>query len=488
MASLGVAIAYGSLALTSFKGFADFAVIGAVGMLLCWGASFSLFPALVLLFGRNKHGPDNNLRIGAALARVFGVARPWVTCAVAGVLTVAAGAVVWRYAVSDPFEYNMKNLRSESAEAIESRHWMQTSDDNFGRGISGKTFIAADDVAQVPKIVTALRAIDTNTPEAKKTIGTVNSVLDVVPADQPRRLAVLAEIRKLLDDDALEVLDEKDRRDLRSLRPPDDLKPIALADLPQEIKDKLVEKDGRLGYMVAIRPAEKLDEWNGHDLLRFASAVRKLKLSDGATVTTSGSSVIFADIFASIQHDGPIVTLLALVGLIVMVLVVVGRDRPRHRRAGRHGAGQPGPDRRVRAVRPEGELPRFHRAAHHPGTGRRLRHQHRPPRLLRGEVPLRGRPQQRQLGLHLLADHHRRLRLADGQRQHGHLRLRPVVADRRGDVRDHGVGPGPGDHLPGADERSTRRLGRGRSRPRTPRLAANVRTRVASPAGGGAAV
>ena len=32
VASLGASIAYGSLAATSFKGFADFAVIGAIGM------------------------------------------------------------------------------------------------------------------------------------------------------------------------------------------------------------------------------------------------------------------------------------------------------------------------------------------------------------------------------------------------------------------------------------------------------------------------
>ena len=327
VASLGVAIAYGSLAVTSFKGFADFAVIGAVGMLLCWLASFSLFPALVLLFGRNTRGQDSNLMVGNALARVFGVARPGAVCVMAGVVTVLAGAIAWRYAASDPFEYNIKNLRSESVAAIDSRRWMQASDDNFGRGISGKTFIAADDIAQVPKIVDALRAIDKGTPEASKTIGTINSVLDVVPADQTERLAVLAEIRKLLDDDALEVLDEPDRKQLRELRPPDELKPVAIADLPQEIKDKLVEKDGRVGYMIAIRPADKLDEWNGHDLLRFAKAVRKLSLSDGATITTSGSSVIFADIFASIQHDGPIVTLVAMAGLLLMVLVVVGRDR-----------------------------------------------------------------------------------------------------------------------------------------------------------------
>jgi predicted RND superfamily exporter protein len=37
--------------------------------------------------------------------------------------------------------------------------------------------------------------------------------------------------------------------------------------------------------------------------------------------------VIFADIFASIQRDGPRVTVVAMLGLVIMVLLVVGRDR-----------------------------------------------------------------------------------------------------------------------------------------------------------------
>ncbi|HEX7838233.1 MAG TPA: MMPL family transporter, partial [Kofleriaceae bacterium] len=48
VAALGASIAYGSLAATSFRGFADFAVIGAVGMILCWLASYLLLPALML--------------------------------------------------------------------------------------------------------------------------------------------------------------------------------------------------------------------------------------------------------------------------------------------------------------------------------------------------------------------------------------------------------------------------------------------------------
>jgi predicted RND superfamily exporter protein len=89
----------------------------------------------------------------------------------------------------------------------------------------------------------------------------------------------------------------------------------------------LTEKDGRLGYLIAIRPALDLDEWNGKDLIRFATAVRELHLPDGGTVTTSGSSVIFADIVAAIETDGTRVTLVALIGLTFMVLVLVGRNR-----------------------------------------------------------------------------------------------------------------------------------------------------------------
>src|ERR1044072_8200619 len=53
VAALGASIAYGSLAATSFKGFADFAIIGAIGMMLCWVASYTLLPALMLRFARN---------------------------------------------------------------------------------------------------------------------------------------------------------------------------------------------------------------------------------------------------------------------------------------------------------------------------------------------------------------------------------------------------------------------------------------------------
>ncbi|MGE5186751.1 MAG: efflux RND transporter permease subunit [Acidobacteriota bacterium] len=327
VASLGAAIAYGSLAATSFKGFADFAVIGAIGMLLCWVASYTLLPALILRFGRESHAHSGDPVIGSALVRLLGFKRSRVVLGVAAVVGVFATITVVRYVAHDPFEYDIKNLRSTGDDATEARRWMKISDDNFGRGYAGRTIIAADRLDQVPRIVEALRELDVGKPPAQETIGAITSILDIVPPDQDQRLALLADIRNLLDDPAISQLDGAERAELAELRPPDDLTPIRVENLPASFRATYAEKDGRVGYLVSIRPANQLDEWNGHDLVRFADAVRALKLDDGEIVTTSGAGVIFADILESIERDGPLVTALAAGGLVIMVVLLVGRNR-----------------------------------------------------------------------------------------------------------------------------------------------------------------
>ena len=150
VAALGASIAYGSLAATSFRGFADFAVIGAVGMILCWLASYILLPALVLRWGSGQRSAALHPMIGSMLVRVFGFRRPRVVCGVALVGAVIATAMVARYVIDDPFEYDITQLRSEGADAITARGWMSLSDRTFGRGYSGRTYIAADRLDQVP--------------------------------------------------------------------------------------------------------------------------------------------------------------------------------------------------------------------------------------------------------------------------------------------------------------------------------------------------
>jgi uncharacterized protein len=326
VASLGASIAYGSLAVTSFRGFADFAIIGGVGMLLCWIATYTIVPAMVLRFAGNTKITTSDPFLGKWIARIFGFRRAGLVCLVTLAIAGVAAVISWRFIDDDPFEYDMTKLRSNGDDAIEVRRWLAISDETFGRGISGQTFVAADRIEQVAMIVGALRKLDEGVPEADRTIGKIQSILDVVPEQQPEKLEVLAEIRTLLADEALEALSDEEKKEIDALRPPADLQPITPEGLPEELKVKLTEKNGHIGLLVGVRPDLHLDEWNGKDLIRFAAAIRRLELPNGETLTTSGTQVIYADIVETIRNDGPLVVAVASAALILMVFLVVGRN------------------------------------------------------------------------------------------------------------------------------------------------------------------
>nr|HEX4316099.1 MMPL family transporter [Kofleriaceae bacterium] len=324
VASLGAAIAYGALAATHFTGFTDFAVIGGVGMLVCWLASFTVLPVLVLRAAPHATA-DRASPFGRVVQRVFGGRRPALVCAVAGAIALASTTIAVRYIAADPFEYDMTRLRSDAPDALALRGWMDRVNATLGRGLAGisrSTYIAVDDVAQIPAVVSALHAAH----ERDRIVGPTLSILDAVPPDQDAKLRVLARLRADIDT-AEQLVPADERAELAAMRPADDLRAVTVADLPPELRAKLTERDGRVGTLVAVTPGPSFDEWNGHDLIRFATAVRSLELPGGGTVTTSGASVIFADILTTIRHDGVVVTVVAAVALTAMVLVVVGRDR-----------------------------------------------------------------------------------------------------------------------------------------------------------------
>ncbi|MBL9016609.1 MAG: MMPL family transporter [Myxococcales bacterium] len=321
VASLGAAIAYGALGATSFRGFADFALIGGLGMLVCWIATFVLLPVLVLRWAHTPRREPSRL-FGAVVQRVFGFRRPQVACAVAGAAVLVTSIVAWRYLATDPFEYDMTQLRSQAADAREARHWMDVSDRAFGRGlagIGGQTFVAVARPEEVAPMVADLRAAAAK----DASIGPVVSILDVVPPDQQAKLAVLAEIRTQLDAIAPE-LDEAERTELLALRPPDGLRAITPRDLPPALRARLTERDGTIGTIIAVKPGPAFSEYDGQALMQFATALRG---ASDRPATIAGPAVLFADVFAQIRKDGPVVTVVASLGLLVLVLLVVGPNR-----------------------------------------------------------------------------------------------------------------------------------------------------------------
>jgi predicted exporter len=322
VAALGAAIAYGALVSTSFRGFANFGVIAGLGMLVCWLCSYLLLPVLVLRFGRSIQPSDRGSLFGRIVS-VLELRHPLRVGAVAALVLAGASVITWTYVSSDPFEYDLRQLRSVAPDAVAARSWMDIADHQFGRGLWTRTYVLVDRADQVPGVIAAITASQA-TPEGRTSIGSPLSVLDIVPPDQDKKLAVLAEIRHLLDDPGLDELSESERAELHELRPPDALVAVTTEDLPQLVRSELTERDGRLGTLVIVRPTAAFDEYDGHQLLRLAHAVRTPALQN---TTVTGAGLIFADIITAIRRDGSVVMLVAAIGLVVMVLLVVGPNR-----------------------------------------------------------------------------------------------------------------------------------------------------------------
>jgi predicted exporter len=323
VAALGASIAYGALAATRFRGFADFAIIGGLGMLVCWIVAYTVLPAL--LVSRPRLEPARGAALfGTAITPLVCV-RPGRIVVVGALVLAAASAITVGFILADPFEYDMQRLSSDAPAALEAKRWLGRINATFGRGWIGRSYVAVERDADVPSLVAALHDASL-TADGKATIGRVESILDVVPSDQPAKLAVLAEIRRQLDDPALELLDESLRAELLELRPPDALRSVGLADLPRDTIEPFRERDGTVGRIVAVRPALSFNENDGRAMERFANAVRSIAVP-GATLTVSGSSLVLADILAINRADGPLVTGIAAIGVTIMVLTIVGRNR-----------------------------------------------------------------------------------------------------------------------------------------------------------------
>jgi uncharacterized protein len=322
IASVGAAVAYGSLIITRFRGFSQFGYIGGAGMILAWLVTMTLLPALWAIFDRRSAEQTVPRVKGFAFAAPIGrfvVRHPSLFLILAAALTAAAVYPIPRYA-KDPFEYNFENLRNQRAREGEGEKLAGKLDPLFGRTLS-PSFIVADRIDQVEQVRRSLRESD----KRYKILGTVQTIFDFLPGsveEQKRKLGVLARIRALIDKNK-DAVDGKDRAELLKWRPPDDLRPLAPRDLPPNVKRYFLEKDGTIGRIVIYFAREDITVWDGHTQLNLASVVQNVKLAGGETVRSSGPAVIFAAMLSSITHDGPIVTLAAFLGVVLLVIIVL---------------------------------------------------------------------------------------------------------------------------------------------------------------------
>jgi predicted exporter len=324
-AALTASVSYASLLSTQFRGFRHFGVIGGVGILCCWAATFLILPAALAVLERYGLGSGRSpARLGRRLAALVPSRRP-VVVGIAAVALIGSAIGAGSYLRSRPFEGDFNNLRSNDAAMRETLRWNAAIDRAFGRGVSGGTVIALPTRERAHEVLERLRAADAGKPEKQRLFSRVNSLDDLVPPDQDEKLALLADIRRLLTKATLASMSEDDRRIAEALRPPAAIARIADADVPAELGWPFTEQDGTRGRLLVAKTGAGFDLWRTDDLERFVAGFRALGL--GSDLVVGGNAFVQHDIVASVDHDGPRATIVAALGAVLVVLAILGLTR-----------------------------------------------------------------------------------------------------------------------------------------------------------------
>lgn len=329
-AMLTATVAYTSLIVSDFRGFRHFGVIAGVGMVLTWVAAFTILPALLsVLARRGRLHATPAPRLGKLLRYLM--PRRMMPVLVGAALVTAAGiAITVDYIAANPFTRDWRDLASTNAEIRSLRALDQKLADNIPggarfSGLSYQLVVGVETRDQVAPLVAQLRTIDRDRADDQKLFLDIRSIDDLLPAEQARKLAVLDELRTLIDGDLVSALSADERELVAKLRPPEGLVPLLEGDLPPEIAWPFIERDQSRGRLIAVRGAVRFRTWNVEDRQVFAAAIRTLELPKGAVI--GGEPLVIADIVNTMEHDAPIMILVALFGSLLAVGVVLGFGR-----------------------------------------------------------------------------------------------------------------------------------------------------------------
>ncbi len=329
LAAAGAAmIAYGSLAATDFKGFKHFGIIGGAGMILCWVATYTFLPAILVLSERYSpmftgKEPSWRSRMKGMYGYPFAMAaRKWPRIlAVVGVaLGVGATALTVRYFVQDPMEYDLANVRNERLSPTSAGRLSLRVDKIVGRlGQDGRA-ILTDRLDQVQPLVKELEKRRDAAPKDRRPFDRVVSIFDIIPQQQDEKLKLLGEIdERLKNAKKRGFISAEDWKKLEE-HIPSKLEKVGIEDLPELVARPFTEKDGRRGNIVFIVPTKGRSVYDAHYLLDWADSFREVKLPSGEVIRGSGDPVIFADMLINVGEDAPKAILLSLLGTFLVIV------------------------------------------------------------------------------------------------------------------------------------------------------------------------
>ncbi|MEW6775563.1 MAG: MMPL family transporter [Bdellovibrionota bacterium] len=317
------AAAFGVLAIADMRAYRQFAVIGAIGMVLSWVATHFFLPCLLAAGERIKPlSPSAISERGAKNLTgwvVHLVTKHPKRLALLGAFLTASGIVGSLVFWSDPYEHDYSNIRTARSLRSGSGFWnRKLMDEVFDLSLTPNVILAEnrEEANQIREVLLARRDADPTS-----VIDTVRTLDSFIPERQGEKLEWMGKIRKLLEGQAVKFLSKDQRAEIDRIKGGFDLKPIQEEDIPQSVRRHFVELDGSVGKIVYVFPNNEKFLWIVENGLKFADEVQHVPLQNGKIVTGSGEGVVFADIVRLVHRAGPTILVAAFVCVYFFLLL-----------------------------------------------------------------------------------------------------------------------------------------------------------------------
>jgi predicted RND superfamily exporter protein len=326
-AAFGAGVSYASLVFTEFRGFRQFGYIGGLGMIVSWVTAFVLMPSLIRFLDRDVAPKSARLDGAGSMARLVRVvhAVPGPLVAVATVVTLLSAFVVSRID-SSFLEYDFSKLRRYDTWENGEGYWGRRMDHLLGHYLT-PTMVLFDSQEAAERGAARIKA-SVEHGGLGRYVATVRTIDDVVPPDQPAKIAAVARIQKALTPLMREEIPEAQRAELDLYLSAGHLGTVTAENTPRVLLTGLRERDGRSGRQVLLYPKPSRDLWRAEAMAEFTGTLRSLAATGiGKPGRVAGSIPLSSDICESIRRDAPQASMISLAGVILVVLFALRARR-----------------------------------------------------------------------------------------------------------------------------------------------------------------
>jgi len=326
LASSTTAVAFITLMFAHTRGFSQFGFIGAVGVTLCWINTFAVLPIIILTW--EKIVSKSRIKINVNVHfNVFKYISPYIVksykVVLVAFLIILTGTICFATQYyPHKLETDFSRLRNVQSTNKGTAYWDEKVGDMFGKNASlTPGVIIAENAQEAEEICKSIDGKIAKLPHKFKDIASCYSVGRMLPDKQEEKLPIIKQIKNLLYSGSVKFLDDKRYDDIVEFRQKIKTRPLVDTDLPYSVTKNFDDIYGNKGVIVVVNPLmeQKLTE----NLTTFAELMRVNTLPNGKTVYSSGEAIIYADLLNAIAVDGPRVTLLSFILVVLLVLISV---------------------------------------------------------------------------------------------------------------------------------------------------------------------